>query len=831
MPQIEPATERPPEQQPPSTQSAAQPEASPRLTVLPASQPGEPSHASGAVPPRAESDALSLPPVPQAAPQQEAALVDWVPMDKLPAVIAARTPPFCTGAYVEPPLAVGDLKSPLITGDALQADYNIGKDVTLQGNVMFHYQTSEMSTEHATFQENGQSVDLKGHVVYRQPGLLMQGEDAHIVLDPRSARVDNASFLIHAGRTRGTARRVVQEKDGSLTVTRGFLSRCEPGDNTWAMSTSSVSIDADRRFATARNAVLRVEGVPVAYIPYLKFPVSDERASGFLFPSVGRSSGSGIDTAVPYYFNIAPNYDATVTPRWLSDRGLLLELEARQLTANMRNILGGAFLANDRNYDGTRTRQEFRDLNIPGRFNSKNRWLVAFKHTGQFDDFDTAIDYGAVSDLDYFIDLGTDLSIVSKSQLERRASVSYSAGGFDARVSGLRVQPLQVQLVTPYQRVPDVTLAYHGALTNLPINYSLATEWVRFDRSTDNLFGVAQFTGNRLHVEPRLTVPLVTSYGHVTTSVAYRYTQYHLQANDPTLDTSPQRGVGSASVDTGLLFDRAGEWFGNDVTETIEPRVYYLWVQRDRQDDLPLFDSTLLSFDYAQLFRENRFSGVDRINDANQVSAALTTRVLDNTAGVERVRASVGRIVHLADRHVTLGTTPAIEHGDSPWTGEVAAELTAGLSLRSNWVWDARERVEDSGRVELHYQPVARYAEDQRVLYAGYSRRGNDIRQADVAAFWSVTPRIKLIGRYYYDVENHRVLEAFGGFELDGCCYRVRLLGRRYLKNALSPLRSTPERGIFFQIVLKGLAGFGGNLDKVLENGIPGYRGEDDGFR
>ena len=821
---------------PPASQSASPPASQParQSASQPASQPDSATPASPAsAAPAASEQPPSPPPSPTApAAESEAALLDWVPRAQLPALAAARLPPVCTGAYIQPPAApVADVKSPLITGDAASADYAIGSNVTLQGNVMFRYQNSQMATEHATFEENGETVTLRGHVVYRQPGLLIQGEDAHIVLSPRSAQVDNASFLIHAGSTRGTARRVVQEQDGSLTVTRGYLSRCEPGDDTWAMSTSAVSIDADRHFATARNAVLRVKGVPVAYVPYLKFPVSDERASGFLFPSLGRSTSNGLDAVVPYYFNLAPNYDLTLSPRWLSDRGVLVEAEARQLSAGMHNTLGVGLLPRDRNYDGTRTREEFRRLNLSRQFHAKDRWLVAFTHGGEIGDFDTSINYNAVSDLDYFIDLGTDLSIVSKTQLERRAAISYSAGGLDARLSGLRIQPLQVQLVTPYQRVPDLSVAYHGALPGLPLNYSLSSEWVRFDRSTDNLAGVAQLTGNRFHIEPRLTVPLINSFGHITTSVAYRYTQYTLQANDPTLDQNPRRGVGSASVDTGLVFDRAGAWFGSEVTQTLEPRLYYLWVQRERQDGLPLFDSSRLAFDYAQLFRENRFSGQDRINDANQVSAALTSRVLDSATGTERVRASVGRILHFTDRRVTLNSPLVDEHGNSPWTGEVAAQLMPSLSVRGNWVWDARTRVEDSGRVEVRYQPAPQYDGDQRILYVGYSRRANDIRQADVAAFWPVTDRLRLIGRYYYDIENDRVLEAFGGIELDGCCYRLRLVGRRYLKNAVSPLRSTTEKGVFFQVVLKGLAGFGGNLDNVLENGIPGYRGDEGAIR
>ncbi len=757
----------------------------------------------------------------------EAALADWVARAQLPADVAASTAPFCSGAYVEPETITGRPDG-LINADADVAEYLIGGDINLLGDVVFSYKNSRMSTQRANFVAATQRVELSGQVLYRQPGLLIQGENASMVLEPQTASVDNASFVLHEGRARGRAERVEQQADGSLLLRDGVLTRCEPGDDTWSLSTASVYIDPERRFATARNAVLRVEGVPVVYVPYFKFPVSDDRASGFLFPSIGRSGDNGFDVSVPYYLNLAPNYDMTLTPRYLSDRGALLEAEARYRSENTDNVFGAAYLPQDDNYNGQLNRQEFKDIGATGRFRPDSRWLITLNHRGELGAFESSIDYAAVSDLDYFVDLGTDLSVASKSQLERRGMLSYSNEGFKAQLSALRVQPLQFKLVEPYQRLPELALGYKGQFGSLPLSYRIAADWARFDRATDNLSGVDQFTGSRMHLEPRLMLPLRNSYSHLDTTLAYRYTRYHLQANEQGLDLNPERGVGLATVDAGLTFERNTSLFGSAATQTLEPRVFYLWSQRDEQDALPLFDSARLTFDYAQLFRENRFTGRDRIADANQLSVALTSRYLDAQTGVERVRASFGRILNFSPRKVDIEAADVDEGGHSPWAGEVAAELAPGLGLRASWVWDARQRVEDSGRLELHYQPKQRFDGDQRILHVGYSRQGSSIRQTDVSGFWPVSKNLRLIGRWYYDVDNGHSLETFAGVELDACCYQVRVLARRYLRNSVDSLSSEPARGIFIQFVLKGLAGFGGGVDRVLENGIPGYR--EDGY-
>lgn len=784
-----------------------------------AGAPGDASAAVGESAPGTPAARATVPP----AGTDDAAIADWVPRERLTVEQSEATAPYCSGAYVEPEVIAGR-EDGLINADSVSAEYLIGGDVSLIGDVVFSYKNSRMSTQRATFESTTQQVQLEGQVLYRQPGLLIQGENARMVLEPQTASVDNASFVLHAGGARGRADRVEQAADGTLSLRDGVLTRCEPGDETWSLSTESVEIDPRRQFATARNAVLRVEGVPIVYVPYLKFPVNDERASGFLFPSVGRSGESGFDASVPYYFNLAPNYDATLTPRLLTDRGVLLEAEGRYRSEGSENVLGLAYLPEDDNYNGRVNRQEFNELGTAGKFRPDKRWLLNFTNRGEYGDFTSFVDYTAVSDLDYFVDLGTDLSIASKSQLERRGMLGYAKDGFRARISALRVQPLQFEIVEPYQRLPEVAMGYQGRLSGLPLNYRIDGEWSRFDRATDALAGVDQFTGSRLHIEPRLTVPLRRAWGHLDSTVAYRYTRYDLQARDPTLDTEPTRGVGLASVDGGLVFERATEIFGNAVKQTVEPRLFYLWSQRDGQDQLPLFDSARLTFDYAQLFRENRFTGRDRIADANQLSLAVTTRYLDASTGVERVRASFGRILNFTQQRVRVDPNASEERGNSPWAGEVAAEVLPGLGVRASWVWDGRDRVEDSGRVELHYQPKQRFDGDQRILHVGYSRQGRDIRQSDISAYWPVSNNIRLVGRWYYDVDDGRTLEAFGGIELDACCYRVRVVARRYLRNSIDSLSSEPERGIFFQFVLKGLAGFGGGVDRILENGIPGYR-------
>jgi LPS-assembly protein len=790
--------------------------------VVPAvdAAPDAPAPESNAPAP-APAAAVAQPAAPAGA--DDAAIADWVPREQMTPAQADATAPYCSGAYLEPEVIAGRTDG-LINADSQSAEYLIGGNVSLIGDVVFSYRNSRMSTQRATFEADTQRVQLEGQVLYRQPGLLIQGENATMVLEPQTASVDNASFVLHGGGTRGRAERVEQSADGTLSIRDGLITRCEPGDGTWTLSTGSVEIDPRRQFATARNAVLRIEDVPVAYVPYLKFPVNDERASGFLFPSVGRSGESGFDASIPYYWNLAPNYDATLTPRYLSDRGVLLEAEGRYRTEGSENVLGLAYLPEDDNYNGRVNRQEFNELGSVGKFRPDKRWLLTFSNRGDYGDFTSFIDYTAVSDLDYFVDLGTDLSIASKSQLERRGMLGYAKDGFRARISALRVQPLQFEIVEPYQRLPEVALGYQGRLSGLPLNYRIDGEWSRFDRATDALAGVDQFTGSRFHVEPRLTVPLRRAWGHLDGTVAYRYTRYDLQARDAALDEQPERGVALASLDGGLVFERNTAIFGNDVKQTLEPRIFYLWSQRDGQDELPLFDSSRLTFDYAQLFRENRFTGRDRIADANQLSLAVTTRYLDARTGVERVRASFGRIVNFTQQRVDVDPRNDDERGNSPWAGEVSAEVLPGLGIRGSWVWDGRDRVEDSGRVELHYQPKQRFDGDQRILHVGYSRQGSAIRQSDVSAYWPMSKRLRLIGRWYYDIDDGRTLEAFGGIELDACCYRVRVVARRYLRNSIDSTSSEAERGIFFQFVLKGLAGFGGGVDRILENGIPGYR-------
>ena len=336
-------------------------------------------------------------------------------------------------------------------------------------------------------------------------------------------------------------------------------------------------------------------------------------------------------------------------------------------------------------------------------------------------------------------------------------------------------------------------------------------------------------TGTRLHAEPRLRVPLAWPFGFFTASAAYRYTAYDLQdadaliAADADFDEDPSRGIGVASLDGGLIFERELGWFGRALLQTLEPRLYYLRTSYEDQSQLPRFDSSELTFTYRQLYRENRFSGLDRIADANQLSAGVTTRFLDQNTGLELVRFSIGEIFYFQDRRVTNSGVQTADERQS--SSAIASELSVNLARRwsvsGGVVWDAHDNEVDQGSFGLKYQ-----TSNRQIFNLGYRQLvEDDIEQTDVSLYWPLTRRLAILGRWNFDLVSKRTIEGFGGLEYNDCCLQVRLVARRFLDTRQNDFADVEgDDGIFMQIVFKGLAGFGTKVESVLERGIRGYR-------
>ena len=758
----------------------------------------------------------------------------WVDRNGLTEAQQLGLPAHCRGRYLLPPLphpdGVDDDAMP-IEGEADVVEYEAQGDITLEGDVILTQGNRTIRAGRAVLDQDSREGVLEGGVAIREPDLLMRGARAEVNLDRKTAVVHDAQFLLPAPELRGTAESVTRDQAGNVLLKRQAFTRCEPGNDSWRITARHVNLPGKAVFGTARHAVVRMKGVPVLYTPYIKFPVTGDRQSGFLFPNFQYSGEDGLDLSAPYYLNLAPNRDATLVPRIVSKRGYGLEGEYRNLSRWEETTLSGALLPGDDLYNGTLERDDWRRLQEAGAdvsptFDPADRWLVGVEHRGRIGRFTSAIDFSEASDRDYFRDLGSGLGESSRIALNQWGQVAYRSGRLFVRLWGQAFQRLDEIQRNEYRRLPELEILYTGQGLG-PLEYGIWATGSAFDRKTEGMRGINALTGERLHLEPRLTLPLRWPFGFFKASAAYRYTEYRLRSDAGPLEhDSPSRGLATGSVDGGLIFERDLHWFDTPLVQTLEPRLYYLYQEFKGQDGLPLFDAKDLTAGYLQLFRENRFSGLDRIGDANRLSVGVTTRFFGRDNGREYLRASIGQMVHFSDRRVTLRgrQQPDDRHHTSAIAGEVAGRLAGRWRLAGSLVWDPNDNRIDEASGMVQYQ-----VDNRRVINLGYRNRFlQDIDQTDVSFHWPVSARYALYGRWNHDLVSGRMIEGIAGIEYNDCCWRIRLLWRRFLDQpaARSFENIDADEGVFLQIVLKGLAGFGGRMDTVLERGIRGYRGQ-----
>ena len=765
--------------------------------------------------------------IPQGGQSYAQAELNWVPRRALPTEVAETLEPWCGGAYQpyewpEEVLAL-DPKTAVIGLTADEASYTLGDAAELSGAVQLEQGARRVFAGAAHYDAVTRRLALEEGVSLEEPGLLVRGSEAKVDLESGDAELTKARFALYEGGYRGSAE-TFRRSDGKLEIERAQFTRCAPGDNAWALAAGHIEIPEGESFAKARNARLKVRNVPVFWAPYLKVPVSNERQSGWLFPRAGATGSNGFDISAPYYLNLAPNMDATLTPRYMSERGVLGEGEFRYRSGKTENVLGAAFMPEDNQYNGQLSFDEFEERILsaeagPGVFQTTDRWLIQAKHEGVWlPGLSTTVDFAAVSDRDYFRDLGTDLGVTSKVQLDRMAEMKLQAGGTRMRLWAEDIQLLEEGLPEAYRRLPQLDAAFRSRVLKTPLIFGYDLQYAAFDRSDAQ--ATETITGTRTHIAPRLVLPFERSWGFLRSEVAYQLTSYKLSNRLAGQEETPHRGLPTASLDAGLRFERDLGLGGGRFLQTVEPRLYYLYIEDEDQSALPIFDSTPLTFGHEQLFRENRFAGIDRIGDANQVTAALTSRLLSLNNGAELLTATVGRIAYFDDQNVTLGDDAPVDDSASGWVSDLVLRLGSGLDARALWVWDSPSSVRDQSMVQLRYRPDGR-----RVFNLSYRTRGGDIEQADAAFTWPVSNHLALIGRYYYDLEESSLIEAFGGLQYDDCCWRLRVVARSFERpfDVINPNDTDRESGVFFDVLMKGLAGFDSGVDSILSNGIRGY--------
>ncbi|NWC08970.1 LPS-assembly protein LptD [Pseudomonas agarici] len=829
--------------------------------------------------------------------------LDWVPREKLTPAQLAETGPYCSGSYIEPIRPGMNDKtsksdSPTFIGAKVSRYEQDQQLASLAGDVVMRQGSMQVEADEASLYQAENRGELNGNVRVRDNGALLVGDHADVQLDTGEAKVDNAEYVLHKSRIRGSALYAKRAENAIIRLKDGTYTTCEPNSNAWQLKGNNITLNPATGFGTATNVTLRVKDIPILYTPYIYFPIDDRRQSGFLPPSFSSGGDTGFTLVTPYYFNLAPNYDATLYPRYMTKRGLLMEGEFRYLTKSSEGQFGGAYL-NDENNDRSKQTDS-----------KKTRYMLNWQHKGGLDSrVLTEVDYTKISDPYYFQDLQSDQIGVesSNSYVNQQGAVSYRGDDYTARLNVQAYQLSSVSNITPYNRLPQLTL--NGELPYHPegLNFTYETEAVRFERSLEtgnffdkdggpfdgsgnsagtprldtNVVGLARANGNRLNLKPGVSLPLNWTYGYITPSLKYQYTQYDLDlgskgkdqlasnfgnasALGETFNSSQNRGVPIASIDSGLYFDRSTSLFGTHYRQTLEPRLFYLYVPEKDQKDIPVFDSGEYSFNYASLFRDNRFSGSDRVGDENKLSLGVTSRWIEDN-GFERQRISIGQALYFRDRNVQLPGVDYRTRADaqanvSPYALEYGYRFNHDWRATADYNWDPDSHSPRSGSAMFHYQPEDnpnkvfnagyRYRNDQ-VIYnqnTGQWQFGGDygtpgtpgfvkdyykIQQHDFSVIWPIVPQWNVISRWQYDYNRNRTLEAFGGFEYDNCCWKLRLINRYWVKydefSQDAPQNEKGDRGIFLQIVLKGLGGVvGTKVESFLDKGIQGYRERED---
>jgi LPS-assembly protein len=674
------------------------------------------------------------------------------------------------------------------------------------GDVIVTRGGQELTASRATYNRQSGEVTAQGDVQLRDSEAILTSQQAEWSLVNDHGQLSNAHYLFRQNHARGEAKLIQREGIAKTKLKGATYTTCEEGDNAWLLKSGSIDLNHETAVGTARNVTVEVAGVPVFYTPYISFPLNDERKSGFLIPSIGNTNETGFDLTTPYYWNIAPNQDATISPRFMSERGLMLRGEYRYLFEQGTVDVDAGYLASDdlkNNSDG---------LNP---YYQESRQHFTLQHQSNFrSGWNANVDYNYVSDDDYLEDFSPSLSLASTTHLTRRLNVGYVAENwnFSGRVQGYQTL---TDVSDPYRRLPQLKFSSLVPNQAFGLTYGFSAEYVDFEHDDD-------ISGQRVDLEPSLSLPLSNAYSYFTPRVAVHHTTYSL--DDSVVvngDESPSRTLPVASIDTGLFFERGVSLFNSDYVQTLEPRAFYLYIPERNQSDIPIFDTGLRTFGMDQMFAYDRFSGNDRIGDANQLSLALTSRIIDDQTGREKLRVSFGQIQYFSNRDVSLPTSSVETQSDSDFVAEVVASIANEWTVRTELQWDNQESNTSMSTVQLRYQNENGVLLNIAHRYRKYIEDLEDgIEQVDISAQLPINNKWSVIGRWYHSIKDSQNLETIAGIQYDSCCWASRLVVRDYINDITD---TDSNLAIFLQFELKGLGNFGNSTEALLERSILGY--------
>ena len=674
-----------------------------------------------------------------------------------------------------------------ISADRLEARQ--GDQMEASGNVELRQEGRVVKADHLLYEQEKQDVYADGNVSIVQGETVMNGPKLKMNLELDVGEMAQPEFFFGENNARGTAAVMHMEGRNQQTFRSAVYTTCPAGNDDWLIRMSTLELDRDRQVGVAYNARVEFKSVPFLYTPWMDFALNDDKRSGFLGPTFGSTNSGGSEITLPYFWNIAPNFDATIAPRYISKRGTQFNNEFRYLQPRYRGEIHADVLAGDR-------------------VSNLDRSHFGFTHQHDIGNgFAASVDANVVSDDAYYRDLAGAISGTSQANLLREGVVTYAGYGWNASARVQRYQTLQDPLAPvaiPYRRQPQLTLNTNRQFGDSTLNFT--SEYVDYRHPT-------LVNGQRVVLNPSISYPLLNEQGYfLTPKLGLHYTSYVLDANNTSNVPNTQRTVPMFSVDSGLIFERNDSFLGNAYMQTLEPRAYYVRVPYRDQSFLPNFDSALAPFSFSQIFTENRFLGSDRVGDADMVTLALTSRVIDGDDGTERLRVAVAERFTLKTPQVNLGAV-----ADTNSRSDIL--LMLGGTMTRAWYLDSQLQFNPNQSHTQNYSAAARYnPEAGKLLNLGYRYTRDSLRQMDLSGQWPLFGRWHGVGRFNYSLRDNRVLEALGGLEYNAACWSVRLVVQSFAT-------ATNERatGIFTQLELSDLVRIGSDPLEALKISVPGY--------
>ncbi|RUM94315.1 MAG: LPS-assembly protein LptD [Thiothrix sp.] len=716
-------------------------------------------------------------------------LLLWAPV----MLFAEDAPPLCrpppaTELTPDPTLPLGGSK---VHADEVYTENN--NTLRFSGSVSLQRDTELLHADEIMVEESPRRIQAEGNIKLRSTDFIFESDTAEFIDAQDLGRFGNVEYQLIPRHAWGTAK-TVERKANIVTLDDATYSTCNPGDQDWIIKAKTITLDQDKGMGTAKRASLSFKGLPFLYLPAASFPIDDQRLSGVLFPDIGNGDQTGLELSLPLYWNIAPQYDATLTPRIMSDRGIMFQNQFRYLGGKYAGKLTADYLNQDK-------------------ANDQNRYQYVLEHRSKLNDnWNLELDGSIVSDGDYFKDFSNSLDLSSITHLERRADLRYGSRYLNALIRTQAYQTVDETIPDdnrPYRRLPQVALQASRPLLNEHANLSVESDITRFTHKT-------LVEGMRLDISPRLGLNFQTPGSFLKPAVSWRYTHYDLDSHADSPSNDIVRMLPVTTVDSGLIFEREA---ANERIQTLEPRLFYVRTPYRDQDDIPIFDTHEPSFIFSSLFRENRFSGIDRIGDTEQITAALSSRLIDQQGGDELLRASLGQIYYFDDREVDLPNETPSSDNRSDYVAELSLTPDRHWIGRGSVIADSDFKKTRVGTLQLGYRDGRRKIANIEHRF----RRDDSIDQTNLSTAWPINRKWRFLGRWLYSHGKHRSLEVLAGLEYESCCWKARLVSRHFLLGDEEDYNNS----ISFQLVLKGLTAFG-KSSHILENSILGYEADDE---